>query len=946
MNYRVICVLVCLLISRVFLFADESLPVKSNIKVESKKLYEIFQNPDSKYRPFVRWWWNGLRLSEKEILHELDVMKQMGIGGVEINSIRFPEEADTLGYKVMPYLSDEWVNMVKIAAKGCKDRGMICDMIAGSGWPFGGEFLPEKHQLQMLTVETIKVDGGTSGTHFSLSKSDLLDKVNPPIMSKNQNPQKVLMYVRLLPESVDAFTPGKSYDYLVDKERLEIDIPAGKYVLYFFVKMVGYMNVIEGAPGACGPVLNHFDKNAVLEYLNRLSSALPYKSSELKNLIRAAFVDSFELEGANWSDNLLKDWEEYYGYSLLPYLPYIIRKVGSMGDPLPEDYGCNFSEKVKKEIVERVRNDFEHFQIKLFQENFIDTFNKWCHDNGIKSRIQAYGRALHPIESSMYVDIPECETWFRDGLGTDYPDKEIYFGHAHSMINKFVSSGSLLSGNGIVSCEEITNTGEIFQSTLEEIKIAGDMSNISGVNHSVLHGFNYSPVEAPFPGWIKFGEYFSEKNTMFPYYRLWTDYKARISAVLQNAIPQADIAILPPLEDMWSKLGQQRDPYPVHIYPDYAHDLWQNLHQNGNGCDYVSEKIIRQAKIKDGWMSFGPRSYRTLILMEVESMAPETVSVLEKFVRTGGRIICIGCTPYQSIGFNEFELRSKKVKCLIEQLKAKYPQRFIKISAPQGSLTQWYKEVQGSLNITPYVKVDIPSKWVFWNYYKSSDKDIFYITNFNRTDGHKTIVEFPESVKDKYAWIWLPETGKRYKLPFQGRTMEIELQPSESKIIVFDSYSEGELYSSLPNCSEHAVELLGRWRVEANHFDGSKREFYMDTLTDFNSLPFPWLKTFAGNISYTLDKEIVNPEMFSVIDLGSVRGVSELYINGEKLGVCWYGNHRFNVKGKLRKGNNIIMIKVTTPLGNYANSLEDNKTAKRYAHSMKTLGLEHRIFMY
>ena len=86
--------------------------------------------------------------------------------------------------------------------------------------------------------------------------------------------------------------------------------------------------------------------------------------------------------------------------------------------------------------------------------------------------------------------------------------------------------------------------------------------------------------------------------------------------------------------------------------------------------------------------------------------------------------------------------------------------------------------------------------------------------------------------------------------------------------------------------------------------------------------------------------------MFSVIDLGSVRGVSELYINGEKLGVCWYGNHRFNVKGKLRKGNNIIMVRVTTPLGNYANSLEDNKTAKRYAHSMKTLGLEHRIFMY
>lgn len=945
MNHRIVFILAYLFVIH-FGVASKNLPEKSNINIESKNLYEVFQNPESKYRPFVRWWWNGLRLNEKEILHELDVMKQMGIGGVEINSIRFPDEADTLGYKVMPYLSDEWVNMVKVAAKGCKDRGMVCDMIAGSGWPFGGEFLPEKHQLQMLTVETMKIDGGTQGVKVSVKKSEVLDRVDPPIMSKNRDSKKELMYIRLMPEKVDTFTPGTSFDYLADKSDFEINVPAGKYVLYFFVKMVGYMSVIEGAPGACGPVLNHFDKNAVIAYLNRLSSALPYKSPELKNAIRAAFVDSFELEGANWSDSLLKEWETYYGYSLLPYLPYVIRKVGSMGEPLPDDYGCNFSEKVKKEVIERVRNDFEHFQIKLFQENFIDTFNKWCHDNGIQSRVQAYGRALHPIESSMYIDIPECETWFRDGLGTEYPDKEIYLGHAHSMINKFVASGSLLAGNGIVSCEEITNTGEIFQSTLEEIKIAGDMSNISGVNHSILHGFNYSPVEAPFPGWIKFGEYFSEKNTMYPYYRLWTDYKARLSAVLQNSIPQADIAILPPLEDMWSELGQQRDPYPVHVYPDYAHDLWQNLHQNGNGCDYVSENIIKQSKIKGGKLSFGPRSYKTLILMEVKSLSPETAGVIERFVASGGRVICIGCTPWQSIGMNDFEARSRKVNDVISRIQVKYPQRFVKIASPRGSLTEWYRQVQDSLSITPYVKIDNPSKWVFCNYYKSGDKDIFFITNFSRVSSHHTMVKFPESTEGKNAWIWLPETGERYRLSDGGSQMDIMLRPSESKLIVFDSDAVGDWYTPMPCRPENAVELTGKWKVEANHFDGSRKEFYMDTLTDFNSLPFPWLKTFAGELSYTLNKEFANPDSYSVIDLGSVRGVSEVYVNGEKLGTGWYGDHRFRLKGKMKKGNNIITIKVITPLGNYANSLKTNKTAKRYAHSMKSLGLEHGAFVY
>ena len=93
----------------------------------SGNLREIFtqysNNPDDKYHPYVRWWWNGVRLSEKEILRELDLMKKIGIGGVEINSIKFPKDADSLSYKVMPYLSDDWARMIRIAADGCKARG-------------------------------------------------------------------------------------------------------------------------------------------------------------------------------------------------------------------------------------------------------------------------------------------------------------------------------------------------------------------------------------------------------------------------------------------------------------------------------------------------------------------------------------------------------------------------------------------------------------------------------------------------------------------------------------------------------------------------------------------------------------------------------------------------------------------------------------------------------
>ena len=46
--------------------------------------------------------------------------------------------------------------------KGAKERGIICDMIVGSGWPFGGEFLTKEDQTQMVTIETIDLEGGES----------------------------------------------------------------------------------------------------------------------------------------------------------------------------------------------------------------------------------------------------------------------------------------------------------------------------------------------------------------------------------------------------------------------------------------------------------------------------------------------------------------------------------------------------------------------------------------------------------------------------------------------------------------------------------------------------------------------------------------------------------------------------------------------------------------
>ncbi|MEO7049767.1 MAG: glycosyl hydrolase, partial [Ferruginibacter sp.] len=115
-------------------------------------LFEIFSNPENKYRPYVRWWWNGDRVTKEEVLRELDVMQKAGIGGVEINPIKWNENADDMGIKALTWGSDEWLDVVDTAVKGAKERGMTCDMIVGSGWPYGGEFVPQAEQSQIMLL--------------------------------------------------------------------------------------------------------------------------------------------------------------------------------------------------------------------------------------------------------------------------------------------------------------------------------------------------------------------------------------------------------------------------------------------------------------------------------------------------------------------------------------------------------------------------------------------------------------------------------------------------------------------------------------------------------------------------------------------------------------------------------------------------------------------------
>ncbi len=881
-----------------------------------------FQDPPASSRVFVRWWWNGNRLDASEILRELDVMKEAGIGGVEINPIAFPGNENPMGYESLTIFEEPWMEMLEVALKGARERGIICDMIVGSGWPFGGEFLKKEEQSQMVTIETIDLEGGAS---YNYSLDELLSRIDPEIHSKNDKVYKDLLMVRLLPARSEAFVEGEDLMRHISGDELSFTAPEGQWVLYYVVKLTGYMAVINGAPGAAGPVLNHYSAEATKAYLDRISGFITEKIGDMGAYIRAMFCDSMELEGANWNDDLPDEFEARRGYSLLPYFPFVLKKVGHMGNPLDEEYGTRFSEEVVQ-MLKRVELDFYRTRIELFKERFIDTFNNWCHKNNVLSRMQAYGRGMHPLEASMTIDIPECETWLFKELGREHPETGPV-GRAPLMCNKYVASGALLAGKSLVSCEEITNTSMAFMATLENIKVAGDQSNLSGVNHSILHGYNYSPPDVPFPGWIRYGSYFNERNTWWPYFRLWSDYKARISYLLQNAVPQANVAILQPLTDLWLKEGPQRDPFPGKWYPEYQHNLWEVIHQNGGGCDYISESIVRDGEIRSGSLTYNNRAYDVILLPEIETLDPETAQSLADFAASGGTVVFIGKQPYKSSSYIEMDEEDENVKELVEGMLNQSAGRVLLYPAPGTDLLSWYGELQKDLGIRPYVEFENPHLYLNQCTYRLGGHSLYFIANSSMSEEISCMADF-QVESHLTPWRWDPESGKKFPCATTGSntSFEIRLPRAASVLIVFEE--EGGELAAEPSASfADCIELSGPWNLRLIHINGDQQEISLEELTNLTDTE--WGPNFAGTVVY--EKEIhLEDDLPQFIDLGNVQGVTELFVNGLSMGVRWYGAQTFELGSALKTGENLLSVKLTTITGNYLKGLKDHKVAQRW----------------
>lgn len=883
---------------------------------KNDELFRVFQQPPATARPFVRWWWNGDKLTEKEIVRELDLLHAAGIGGVEVNPIRFPNPDDPLNIPEIEWLSKPWIEMLQTAVQGARERGMIVDSIVGSGWPFGGQFLTREEQTHILALGTRRIGG--SGT-VRIPEADLLADAELTLHSKWKSIDKSIRYLRLVPEQMEEFTPGIDVTARLAGGVLTLDVPGGDHILYTLVQQRGFQAVINGAPGADGPVLNHFDSAAVEHYLDRMSSAIEPVMGPLGKSFRAMFCDSLELEGANWCSDMLPEFEARRSYSLLPYLPFVLFKTGEMGNPTANQNQATLGDAAR-DVIERVRYDFLTLQMELFAERFTRTYHQWCTRHGVKSRMQAYGPAYHPLESSLDVDIPECETWMNPQMGS--PEHR-----APTGINKFVASAARFSGKREVSCEELTNTEMVFNATLASLKTCADQSNLSGVTHSIFHGFNYSPAEAAFPGWVRYGTFFNERNPWWPFVKRFTDYKARLSALLGSCDPRTEVAVLHPFADLWMTKGMQREPFPVLHMPPYQYQLWEAIHQNGSGCDYVDEKLLGESKCVAARLAIRGRTYGAVIVMEARTVEPDTARALERFANGGGRIVFIRHAPSRSPRFQNREANDAGVQAASERILRDHRERCAVVDPPGKNILAWYGSVQRQFGIQPYMRIASPDVNLSQIALRSGEREIFFFSNSDPEREIETDIEF--FTGSKTPWQWNPETGERTPYFFNAdkRRLNVRVEPAGSLLLVFEPGMD-QPAERVPRPSEtDAVGIAGPWQLELRHVDGTHSQRTLDTLIDFKDDSA--LRSFAGTAFYRTNIQS-SGGAHAFLDLGPVNGISSVTLNGRNLGLKWYGCHRYATGNAWVAGENRLEIQITTVLGNYMKSLTGNPVATKW----------------
>jgi hypothetical protein len=153
-----------------------------------------------------------------------------------------------------------------------------------------------------------------------------------------------------------------------------------------------------------------------------------------------------------------------------------------------------------------------------------------------------------------------------------------------------------------------------------------------------------------------------------------------------------------------------------------------------------------------------------------------------------------------------------------------------------------------------------------------------------------------------------------YTIANDRTTVPLHLEPWGTVFVVFRKPAHMPV-RVLPKLVETQIATIdGSWTLSFERGRGAPASIKLHSLDSWSQNTDPGVKYFSGVGTYS--KQIVaSPSWFTPgariwIDLGDVRNLAVLRVNGRSLGTIWHAPYRVDVTEALRQGNNEITIEV------------------------------------
>jgi hypothetical protein len=694
-----------------------------------------------------------------------------------------------------------------------------------------------------------------------------------------------------------AFTPAVKENEVINKAEvndltdkmkpdgsLEWTPPEGNWlVVRFGYSLTGHQNA-PASPEATGLEVDKLSAEHVKAYFNNYLDQYKDATGGLMGQRGLQFVvtDSWEAGVQNWTDNMITEFTRRRGYDMLPWLPvltgHIVESAASS---------------------DRFLWDFRKTIGDLTTENHYDQLTQILKERGMARYSESHegGRAFigDGMEVKRKAGIPMSATW----TPGQEPGAEVSNGYKADVRES--ASVAHLYGQNLVAAESMTAIGTAWAWSPELLKPTADMELANGLNRFVIHTSVHQPVDDKIPGLGlgPFGQWFTRHETWAEQAGQWLTYLARSSYMLQQGRFVADVIYFYGEDNNITALFGEK-------LPDIP---------EGYNYDFVNaDALVNLLEVKKGnIITPGGMSYRMLALdANSRQMSLPVLRKIRNMVLAGA--VVVGdkplATPSLSDDLNEFDNIAGEL----------WANETGENAIGRGKVFggKSIREVLTTMNIDPdftYTKPQEDTR-VLFVHRRLGDVDFYWVNNRNN---RVEDLEVTFRVNGREAEIWHPETGKTepasYTISNGVTRVPLLLEPNDAVFVVFRNKTRIESRAIKRPAEHQLAELEGPWNVSFQERRGAPAQAVFESLEPWNENTNQGVKYFSGTAVYK--KTIEAPaEWFKEgtqlwLDLGSVKNLAEVAVNGKSLGMVWKAPFRMNASEALKEGENQLDIRVT-----------------------------------